>query len=456
MEFMSLAFVALFSVTFLLYYAGQSRKWQHLVLFAASVIFIAYYHWQYLAVAIGITLFTFYTGQLLHRRLNTPQAGIIFWSGIVGLVGFWLFTRYFMGMFPLGISFYTFQALAYLIDIYWEEEPEEDLGNFTLYMLLFMKFLSGPIERGYDLLPQLKQAQVFDYTKVARGAKLVAWGCFLKLVIADRLGPALDLVLNSVQEASGAQLLLATLLYPIQLYADFAGYTCMAIGFGAMMGFRLQPNFDRPFISTTTGELWRRWHISLSSWVRDYVFMPLSGSLRGWGKTGVYVSLFCTFVIIGVWHGAGWTFALYGMFQSVLVIYETAFKAQREQLKKRMGDTLWNTIMMVRTYLLFALSLLFFRLPHIEDVFYTYRHLLDGMDNNIRELRLGISDHYWIILSIAVLIMFAGEYLNSRKSLLDWTEEQKPVVRWCGYFAFILAIFTYGAFGVENFIYIQF
>ncbi|MFC2474987.1 MAG: MBOAT family protein, partial [Prevotella sp.] len=228
MEFLTLPFVMLFGVTLLLYYASSSRVWQHAVLLLSSCVFIAFYHWQYLVVALGITLFTFYMGRAVHRRLNSRAGTWLFSFGIIGLAGFWLFSRYWSGMFPIGISFYTFQALSYLIEIYWEEEPEDSLPDFTLYMLLFMKFLSGPIERGYDLLPQLKEGKTFNYTGVTRGLKLVAWGCFLKLVIADRIALPLSTVLDHLSTSSGMQILLATLLYPLQLYADFAGYTCMA------------------------------------------------------------------------------------------------------------------------------------------------------------------------------------------------------------------------------------
>ena len=260
----------------------------------------------------------------------------------------------------------------------------------------------------------------------------------------------MDMVLDNVRGSSGMQLLVATLVYPIQLYADFAGYTAMAIGFGRMLGFGFHPNFNRPFVSQTTGELWRRWHMTLSYWVRDYVFVPLNASLRRFGRIGIYVALLVTFVAIGVWHGAGWTFACYGLFQGIVIIYETVAKRQR------VGDKVWQTVMIVRTYLLFALSLLFFRVANVSDVFYTYRHLFDGFDSNIKELRLGMTDYYWIVFAVAVIIMFVMEYANSRKSLIAWTERLAAPVRWIVYFGIVLCIFLFGSFGVENFIYIQF
>lgn len=456
MEFLSIPFVCCMAITFLLYYLRQERGWQHTILLVASMVFIGYYHPVYLLIASAITVFTFFWGRIIHANLGTRAGTIYLWTGIIALTGFWLVARYWFPLFPLGISFYTFQALSYLIEIYWEEEPEDDFVDFTLYMMLFVKFLSGPIERACDLLPQLKTARVFDYTLVTRGLKLVAWGVFLKVVIADRISPSLDIVLNDVRDATGMQILVATLLYPIQLYSDFAGYTCMALGLGRMLGFRLHPNFDRPFVSRSTGELWRRWHESLSFWVRDYVFTPLNASLRSYGRWGVYLSLFVTFVVIGVWHGAGWTFACYGLFQAILVVEEAMLGKRREQWYGSLGKHIGGALMMTRTYILFALSLLFFRVAKISDVFYAYQHLFDGFDSSVKELRLGMSDQAWIVFGIATLVMLVVEYANSRHNLIIATERLRPVLRWTVYFSVLLIILFYGSFGVENFIYIQF
>ena len=457
MEFLSIPFVICMTLTFVFYYMKKDKRGQHVILLLASFTFIGYYHFSYLIVSAGITVFTFWSGKTISRFLDTAKATVILWSSVVILVGFWLVARYWSPLFPLVISFYTFQALSYLIEIYWEsEKPEDDFWDFTLYMMLFMKFLSGPIERGFDILPQLKTAKEFNYQQVTRGLKLVAWGVFLKLVIADRIAPSLNTVLDHVRNASGMQLLTATFLYPIQLYADFAGYTAMAIGFGRMMGFRFRPNFNRPFVSQSTGELWRRWHMTLSFWVRDYVFTPLDASLRRYKKWGVYLSLLITFIAIGVWHGAGWTFALYGLFQGIVIIYETATKNGRKKVKKIIGTKTWKLVMILRTYLLFALSLLFFRVEKLNDVFYTYSHLFSGFQTNIKELRLGMTDFYWNVFGVATVAMLVLEYLNSRHSLILWTEKLNTPCRWALYLGFVLTIFLFGSFGVENFIYIQF
>lgn len=457
MEFLSLPYIVLIILAFVLYYAKANYHWQRAVLLLSSVIFIGYYHLTYLCVAVGIALFTYYAGRLLYSKRGTKSSSYILAGSIVALAGGWLAARYWSPLFPLGISFYTFQALSYLIEIYWEEEdPEPDLLNFTLYMLLFMKFLSGPIERGYDLLPQLKKSHPFSYENITYGMKFIVVGAFMKLVIADRIAPFLNAVFGAVHGASGIQLLESTLLYPIQLYADFAGYTNMAIGFGIMFGFKLSPNFNRPFVSITTGELWRRWHMSLSFWVRDYVFVPLSAETRRWKSWGIYFSLLVTFTAIGVWHGAGWNYAIYGLIQGVIIIYETAAAKQRGWLENHMLKHIYKPLFILRTYLLFAFSLLFFRIEKMSDICYVYRHIFDGVNTTMKETNLGMPDFNWIAFGIAVVLMFVFEYFNSKHDLLKLVTRQKIWFRWAIYYVMIMLIFLFGAFGVEDFIYIQF
>lgn len=188
-----------------------------------------------------------------------------------------------------------------------------------IYMLFFMKFLSGPIERAGDMLPQLKSCKATDYASMVYGMRLIVVGLIKKLILADSIAPYIDGVFGSVYTASGVQLLMACLLYPIELYADFSGYTDIALGGARMLGFKLSPNFNRPFIAQTTADFWRRWHMSLSFWVRDYLYLPLSSSLRGWGQWGVFLSLALTFTGLGIWHGAGWNFAVYGLIQGVII-----------------------------------------------------------------------------------------------------------------------------------------
>jgi len=360
-------------------------------------------------------------------------------------------------VFPLGISFYTFQAIGYLTDVYWkEQEAERNPVNFLLFMLFFMKFLSGPIERAGDLLVRLKEDKPFRYQSIVYGMKLIFLGLFKKLVIANRIEPHTDLMFGSIHQLSGLQLLMTCLIYPIELYADFSGYTDIAIGGARMFGIQLSPNFNRPFSARTTTEFWRRWHMSLSFWVRDYLYVPLTAFTRGWGKWGIYSSLILTFVVLGVWHGVGWSFAIYGLIQGLLICWEVKFSFFRKNLKKVVGEFGANALLILRTYLLFALSLIFFRMGSISDAFYYLRNISFTVHDSWKEMNIGITDHYCLVIGLSLLALFIFEYFNAKRDLLEALEQQPAWVRWSIYYLLIFALFSMGSFEAESFIYLQF
>ena len=291
MSFISLEFVLLFLLCFTSYHFVSDKR-RKFVLLAASGVFIGYFNPAFLVTALVVSLFTYGAAILIEQAREKGRGSrLIYWGGIFCLVLCWMGFRYANRLtgnsgfiFPLGMSFYTFQAIGYLTEVYWEEEKAERRPiDFLLYMLLFMKFLSGPIERSADLLPQVRKLSPVSYSMMTYGLKLIVVGLVKKLVLADHIAPYIDGVFSSMHTASGVQLLMACLLYPIELYADFSGYTDMAIGIGMLFGLKLSPNFAHPFAAQTTAEFWRRWHISLSSWVRDYLFLPLSSFTRRWG-----------------------------------------------------------------------------------------------------------------------------------------------------------------------------
>ena len=226
-------------------------------------------------------------------------------------------------------------------------------------------------------------------------------GLMKKVLIADRLAPHLDSIFASVQDASGAQLLLTGLLYPIELYADFSGYTDMAIGGAMMFGYRLSPNFNRPFVAKTITDFWRRWHMSLSFWVRDYLYQPIAANKRYWGPWGIVYALVVTFVLLGVWHGAGWNYVIYGLIQGLIISYEMVTVAYRNKVETSVGKHVFGVYSILRTYLLFAFSLLFFRLPLLSDAGYMISHLSFNMHTSIKELRLGMTDQECIVAGVA-------------------------------------------------------
>ena len=462
MSFISLNFVTLFVCTFLLYYT-LPPKYRKAILLLSSCIFIGYYHIAFLIIALLISLATFFLGKWGGQSKHEKDTKRIYISGLCFLITGWLAFRYanllpgVHWLFPLGISFYTFQALSYLTEIYWkEEEPEENLADFMIYMLFFMKFLSGPIERARDMLPQLKSGKPVAYPSIVYGMKLIVVGLIKKLILADYISPYIDGIFNSIHTASGIQLLMACLLYPVELYGDFSGYTDIALGGACMLGFKLSPNFNRPFIAQTTAEFWRRWHMSLSFWVRDYLYLPLSSGMRRWGQWGVFLSLSLTFAGLGAWHGAGWNYIIYGLIQGLIIFYEMKTAMICNKIKNWIGNPLFTTLSILRTYLLFAFSLIFFRLESVSDALYYIRNISFSTHASWKEVSIGIPDHNCIVAGSALVLILVYEYIMSKRDLLEALEKQPMLVRWGIYYLLAIMFFTLGQFNSDSFIYLQF
>ena len=462
MSFISLNFVTLFVCTFLLYYT-LPPKYRKAILLLSSCIFIGYYHIAFLIIALLISLATFFLGKWVGQSKHEKDTKRIYISGLCFLITGWLAFRYanllpgVHWLFPLGISFYTFQALSYLTEIYWkEEEPEENLADFMIYMLFFMKFLSGPIDRARDMLPQLKSGKPVAYPSIVYGMKLIVVGLIKKLILADYISPYIDGIFNSIHTASGIQLLMACLLYPVELYGDFSGYTDIALGGACMLGFKLSPNFNRPFIAQTTAEFWRRWHMSLSFWVRDYLYLPLSSGMRRWGQWGVFLSLSLTFAGLGAWHGAGWNYIIYGLIQGLIIFYEMKTAMICNKIKNWIGNPLFTTLSILRTYLLFAFSLIFFRLESVSDALYYIRNISFSTHASWKEVSIGIPDHNCIVAGSALVLILVYEYIISKRDLLEALEKQPMLVRWGIYYLLAIMFFTLGQFNSDSFIYLQF
>ena len=462
MSFISLNFVTLFVCTFLLYYT-LPPKYRKAILLLSSCIFIGYYHIAFLIIALLISLATFFLGKWVGQSKHEKDTKRIYISGLCFLITGWLAFRYanllpgVHWLFPLGISFYTFQALSYLTEIYWkEEEPEENLADFMIYMLFFMKFLSGPIERASEILPHIKSCKPVAYPSRVSGMKLNVVGLIKKLILADYISPYIDGIFNSIHTASGIQLLMACLLYPVELYGDFSGYTDIALGGACMLGFKLSPNFNRPFIAQTTAEFWRRWHMSLSFWVRDYLYLPLSSGMRRWGQWGVFLSLSLTFAGLGAWHGAGWNYIIYGLIQGLIIFYEMKTAMICNKIKNWIGNPLFTTLSILRTYLLFAFSLIFFRLESVSDALYYIRNISFSTHASWKEVSIGIPDHNCIVAGSALVLILVYEYIMSKRDLLEALEKQPMLVRWGIYYLLAIMFFTLGQFNSDSFIYLQF
>ena len=478
MAFLSIDFAVLFISTFVLYSLSPAKA-RNYYLLGASCLFIAWNNPFFLIMSLIATLFTFAAAQVIEKNKdNEKPVQISYFSSIAILVGLWIlfhnpdwlgaqipsgsaeethtsFIQRFL--FPLGMSFYTFQAIGYLTDVYWqEEEAEKNFLDFSLYMLFFLKFLSGPIERYGSLIEQIRQPKPFSYDNAVYGLKLIFLGMMKKLLIANYLSPYTADIFSNVSDASGLQLLMTCLIYPIELYTDFSGYTDMALGGARMFGIQLSPNFNFPFSSKTTADLWRRWHMSLSFWVRDYLFMPMTAALRSWKKAGIYISLLATFSLLGLWHGIGFTFLIYGLIQGTIICLEMRFQGVRTQFEKIVGTRVASVVYIIRTYLLFAVSLIFFRAETLGDALQYISHLSFEPHQCWKEMNIGMSDHFCIVAGSALLLMLIYESFSTQRDLIERSSRLPGWVRWCIYFSLVFALFSLGMFENDSFIYLQF
>jgi len=363
---------------------------------------------------------------------------------------------------PLGISFYSFQLISYVVDVYRGAPAERHAGLFALYTTLFPKVISGPIERGKNLLPQLHAIPGFDHVRVAAGLQLVAWGAFKKIVVADRIAPLVDRVYDSPQAHEGIAMVAATFLYAFQLYCDFSGYTDMALGAGAILGFRLMRNFNRPYFATSIPDFWRRWHISLTSWLTDYVYTPLTRIKIGikWYRM-MLLSLFLTFVLSGIWHGAAWTFVLWGALHGGYVVAATQLQKPYNKFARRIGlirrPDFHRRLKIVTTFTLVCIAYVIFRARTLPDAIYIYTHLHTGWGTAVSSLRDSFPFDQLVYSFAGIAVVLLVEIVEGDPARAARVVAL-PIWRWGLRFGMISAIFTLGAFyGTgQQFIYFRF
>jgi alginate O-acetyltransferase complex protein AlgI len=357
---------------------------------------------------------------------------------------------------PIGISFYTFMAIGYIIDVYNEEiVPEKNIGILALFFSFFPTVLSGPIERANNMLPQFRAQKNLDYDMMVQGLKFMLWGYFMKLVVADRVGIYVDAIYNNISLHNGTSLLFASLIYPFQIYTDLGGYSLIAIGTAKVLGINVMQNFKRPFFATTMSEFWRRWHISLISWLTDYIFTPLSFGVRKYGVWGVVFALMVTFFISGIWHGASLTFIIWGLLQGLLLSIEALSSKRKTKLQKKYNsDQKWwyAFLGICTTFILFAFSLIFARVSNVKIAFIVIAKIF----SNSGPLFIG-TPSFLIYggLGISMLLIkdLTDEYIPRRFLLLDNTHK---VIRIFAYSSIIILILLIGVLDSGQFIYFQF
>jgi D-alanyl-lipoteichoic acid acyltransferase DltB (MBOAT superfamily) len=370
-------------------------------------------------------------------------------------------------LLPIGLSFHTFQAMSYTIEVYrGNQKAERNFGIYALYVMFYPQLVAGPIERPQNLVHQFYEKHYFDYQRVADGLKLMVWGLFKKIVIADRIAVIVDSVYDNPYQYDGLSLILATVLFSFQIFCDFSGYSDMAIGAAKIMGFKLMKNFDRPYHSKSIHEFWGRWHISLSTWFRDYLYIALGGnrvSIPRW-----YLNLFIVFIISGLWHGANWTFIIWGALHGFYLVFGIISKNLRLKITEVIGlikyPVLNNALQVLITFVLVTIAWVFFRADSVSTAVYIIEHSITGLFRDFSDIvnkipvdvYLGESKFQFLIAILAILSMELIHVLQNRYSINVWISTKPPIIRWGIYFVFCLAIYYLAIFDNRQFIYFQF
>lgn len=477
MTFTSFEFLLFFPLV-VIFYNIIPQKMRIWYLLAVSYVFYAFMQPVYLILLAVVTGVTYGFSRWMGTTDNDEKKHKLMILGIILILLPLFFFKYYnfvnesimalfsgMGirvgiplmkwMLPVGISFYTFMAIGYLIDVYNEEvEVERNIGAVGLFLSFFPYILAGPIERAGNMFPQLKNLSICKPIDLTSGAKLMLWGFFMKLCVADRLCLYVDAVFSNIAQHNGTTLAFASLLYPVQLYADFAGYSILAMGVARCMGINIVQNFNRPFFATSVSEFWRRWHISLIKWLTDYIYTPLSYSLRKMKLWGIYIALLLTFIISGVWHGAAVTFIVWGLIQGLFLCCDATFQNKRTSFENKyhLKSKWWYILICcVIVYVLFSFSQIFGKCVHLSDAWMVIGKIFTDRGSLFVDFTtLGYS---FVMLVILLIKDFRDEFFPSKFRLFD---ASNIVVRFLSYLFVLFIILLFGVLDSSQFIYFQF
>lgn len=469
MSFTDFSFYLIFPVVFIVYWSIPSKFHTARNVFLLIISYLFYMNWNpaFSLVLLFVTLITFWGGLHKRRLLSIVALALIplltykyydFFNYNITWLLCELGVRFkFSGLnwaIPIGISFYTFQAVGYLLDVYrGRVVAEKNFADYALFVSFFPQILSGPISTAKELLPQIKSARIFKYQQGKEGLKLLLWGLFLKLVIADRIGLYVDTVYPNYSFYSGANCLFASVLYTIQIYCDFAGYSLMAIGIAKTLGFDLVNNFRRPYFASSVTEFWKRWHISLTRWLTTHVYIELGGNRCS--KARQYFNIMITFLVSGLWHGANWTFVIWGGIHGLFQIIEKYFfgerlKSELKETKRHMSFV--RFIRVCFTFTIVSFAWIFFRMPSFSDAIsfiskiflYFGSFSLSPLDNTSAVVLV-------IALSILLLREIREEYCPAKLKVLN-----RPVTKWFFYLGITCFLLLMGVLDGGQFIYVSF
>jgi alginate O-acetyltransferase complex protein AlgI len=478
MLFNSINFAVFLPIVFLLYWFATKGnfKVQNILLLVSSYFFYACWDYRFLFLLIFSTLLDFYSGIKMYNAKSLSVKRVWFWTSIVINVGFLATFKYYnffatsfsdglslLGIktnfvmlqviLPVGISFYTFHGLSYVIDVYNNKvKPEKNFIDYSVFVSFFPLLVAGPIERATHLLPQIQKKREFDYTKAIDGIRQILWGLFKKIVIADNCAKYANLIFDHSGTYNGSTHIMGAFFFTIQIYCDFSGYSDIAIGTARLFGIDLLRNFAFPYFSRDIAEFWRRWHISLSSWFKDYLYIPLGGSKGGtWMKIR---NTFIIFLVSAFWHGANWTFIAWGLLNAIYIMPSILRNTHRHNLdivaKGKILPTLKEFISICITFSLTVLAWIFFRAP---DMRYALRYVskIFSLSN------FGTPKVFPIYLMVIIAIFTAIEWLGREQqyAIADFGFKWPRLVRWAFYYAILLTMFIYTG-TTQQFIYFQF
>ncbi len=479
MLFNSIGFIIFFPIVFILYWFvfQKKRKYQNVLLLVSSYYFYSCWDYRFLFLLIFSTLLDYYTGLKINN--SDKRIGKIWlWISIiinVGFLGVFKYYNFFITSFsqllsnlgfesnvwtlnvilPVGISFYTFHGLSYVLDIYKEKiKPEKNFIDYSLFVSFFPLLVAGPIERATHLLPQIKVNRVFDYQKAVDGLRQILWGFFKKIVIADNCAEYANLIFQNYNDYSGSTLFLGAIFFSIQIYCDFSGYSDIALGISRLLGIELLRNFAFPYFSRDIAEFWRRWHISLTTWFRDYVYIPLGGSKGTILRT--IINVYIIFILSGFWHGANWTFIAWGFINATYFLPLLLFKRNRNHIDNvaegRLLPSLKDFLKISITFILTAFAWIFFRSESVYDAIKYCQNIFNLSFFSIPEIRPRN-------LFILIIFFFSIEWIGRQNefALKTFGFAWKRPFRALFYYAILISIiyFSYNEEG-QQFIYFQF
>lgn len=489
MLFNSFWYLLFFPIVFFVYWFVLKKNFraQNLFLLAASYFFYGCWDWRFLLLLAFSTFLDYFSGLMIEQQQSQRRKRFWMWLSIIlnlGFLGIFKYYNFFIESFadlsasvginfhpyllqiilPVGISFYTFHGLSYVIDLYYGKiKAEKNVVSYSLFVSFFPLLVAGPIERATHLLPQITHKRHFDFDKAMNGLRQILWGLFKKMVIADNCAEYVDMAFQADAGHSGWVLVLGAVLFAVQIYGDFSGYSDIALGSARLLGFELLKNFSFPYFSRNIAEFWKRWHISLSSWFRDYLYIPLGGN-RG-SKFFVARNTFIVFLVSGFWHGANWTFivwgALHGFFYLFLQLTNRSKLNSVVVAEKRLLPSFKELFQMLLTFALVTLAWIFFRADSLSHAYHYIIDLFTGLTkaNSLHELQMVLQwkHNYSYVLFFFLTVLFGVEWLGRNRSfaLEDFDKRWKGLLRWTLYLFLVMAIFWFSGKD-QQFIYFQF